>query len=216
MEQIGLLTSICLLCILKPCYVLDLPRLEGGQTGQILDFNCSTSQEPFGNTVEIVTNGQSIFTLAHFNSTCIRKHVVCKPNDCSCSSNWFEWKMAIQKPTTILKVQCLMRLKANNRTTVKATIAFNGSYFWDYSEYITFTTKTINFSRTAIDDLYTIDTHDNYYIYILAAFGSLLMSIISVAVCYKILAQSFPQYRTEPRLEGTRDGIPLRIRTKIV
>lgn len=104
-----------------------LPSIEGEIIGHTLEFNCSTSEEPLGKTVEIVVNDRSQFSLVYFNTSCIHQHVLCKPNDCSCTSNWFRWKMAVQTETIILKVQCLMRFPENKRKTVKATIAFNGS-----------------------------------------------------------------------------------------
>lgn len=107
--------------------VLEIPYIEGRITGQILEFNCSTGQKPLGQTVEIVANDRSQFTMAHFNTSCIRKHVECTPNECACTSNWFQWKTTMQNPSILLKVQCLMRFPDNKRETVKATIAFNGS-----------------------------------------------------------------------------------------
>lgn len=107
--------------------VCNVPHLEGGITGNTLDFNCSTSQKPLSEVVEIVVNGKSKFQLAHSNTTCNRKRTRCKPNDCSCTANWFQWKMTIQDPTVILKVQCLMRFEENIKTIVKANILFNGS-----------------------------------------------------------------------------------------
>ncbi|CAC5355053.1 unnamed protein product [Mytilus coruscus] len=183
MEKLILSSCLCFFCILKPCYVLDSPSIEGELAGQILEFNCSTSHKPFGQTVEIVANEKSLFTLAHFNTTCFQKNVACKPDKCSCTSNWFQWEMEIQNPTIILKVQCLMRYPENKREIVNATIAFNGSYFWDYSAKQTVQTVEINFASTTKVALNTIDNSTTVYIAV-GAVSAFIFIIIMIFIAW--------------------------------
>lgn len=112
--------------------MLNANRLENSEFG-IIELNCSSSRQSFGNGAEFIVNGQTIEHISFHNNKCYNSKIEeCTTDNCQCfpSDNAYIYKFEYVFQYNELILGCQMRFSDNMTGSImKAVISlkFNGT-----------------------------------------------------------------------------------------